>query len=184
MQYTEDGAEWLTLHPPATCGRTSLRAAVVPAAPDRYQVNIVSGSSRTMCLRQRMSDQPPSTTRSSYMWGEVSTRNNIAGSSSARVGLSRRRFLNFCGKRSERREPPAHAPFPYLVGGRLFTPRRVSQRNLPVTELGFERGRPLGNDAVLFRPDEDLMSCCENLPGRGLRSWDQGFGRRHPMATV
>lgn len=32
-----------------------------------------------------------------------------------------------------------------------------------VIELQFERGRPLGNHAVLFRPDENLMSCCDNV---------------------
>jgi hypothetical protein len=32
----------------------------------------------------------------------------------------------------------------------------------PVIELQFQRGRPVGNDAVLFRPDEELLSCCEN----------------------
>jgi len=30
-------------------------------------------------------------------------------------------------------------------------------------ELRFERGRPVNGDAVLFRPDDDLMSCCENV---------------------
>ncbi len=30
-------------------------------------------------------------------------------------------------------------------------------------ELKFVRGRPESNDAVLFRPDADLMSCCENV---------------------
>jgi alkylmercury lyase len=33
----------------------------------------------------------------------------------------------------------------------------------PVIEFGFERGRPLENHAVLFRPDEELMICCENV---------------------
>jgi alkylmercury lyase len=30
-------------------------------------------------------------------------------------------------------------------------------------ELQFERGRPVNSDAVLFRPDDELMSCCENV---------------------
>jgi len=30
-------------------------------------------------------------------------------------------------------------------------------------EVRFERGRPVNGDAVLFRPDEELMSCCENV---------------------
>jgi Alkylmercury lyase len=30
-------------------------------------------------------------------------------------------------------------------------------------ELRFERGRPGSSDAVLFRPDDELMSCCENV---------------------
>jgi alkylmercury lyase len=30
-------------------------------------------------------------------------------------------------------------------------------------EIEFKRGRPVNNHAVLFRPDEELMSCCENL---------------------
>jgi alkylmercury lyase len=33
----------------------------------------------------------------------------------------------------------------------------------PVIELQFERGRPVNNHAVLFRPDEELMTCCENV---------------------
>ncbi len=33
----------------------------------------------------------------------------------------------------------------------------------PAIELRFERGRPVGNHAVLFRPDEELMSCCDNV---------------------
>jgi hypothetical protein len=32
-----------------------------------------------------------------------------------------------------------------------------------VIELHFESGRPLDNHAVLFRPDEELMSRCENV---------------------
>jgi len=32
-----------------------------------------------------------------------------------------------------------------------------------VIELQFQRGRPLGNHVVLFRPDENLMSSCENV---------------------
>ncbi len=30
-------------------------------------------------------------------------------------------------------------------------------------EIDFKRGRPVSNDAVLFRPDDALMSCCENV---------------------
>lgn len=30
-------------------------------------------------------------------------------------------------------------------------------------EVQFERGRPLSGSAVLFRPDDQLMSCCENV---------------------
>jgi hypothetical protein len=33
----------------------------------------------------------------------------------------------------------------------------------PAIELQFERGRPVGNDAVLFRPDDELMTRCENV---------------------
>jgi Alkylmercury lyase/DprA winged helix domain len=33
----------------------------------------------------------------------------------------------------------------------------------PVIELQFDRGRPVDNHAVLFRPDEELMTCCENV---------------------
>jgi alkylmercury lyase len=30
-------------------------------------------------------------------------------------------------------------------------------------EIDFKHGRPVTNDAVLFRPDEALMSCCQNV---------------------
>src|SRR5256885_7117319 len=30
-------------------------------------------------------------------------------------------------------------------------------------ELRFERGRPVNGHAVLFRPDDELLSCCENV---------------------
>jgi len=30
-------------------------------------------------------------------------------------------------------------------------------------EVQFERGRPVNSGAVLFRPDDELMSCCENV---------------------
>jgi alkylmercury lyase len=33
----------------------------------------------------------------------------------------------------------------------------------PAIELQFERGRPVGTHAVLFRPDEELMSRCDNV---------------------
>jgi alkylmercury lyase len=33
----------------------------------------------------------------------------------------------------------------------------------PTIVVQFERGRPVNDDAVLFRPDDQLMSCCENV---------------------
>ncbi len=51
----------------------------------------------------------------------------------------------------------------------IFGALRASGRALspspggPAIELQFEGGRPAGNHAVLFRPDEELMSCCENV---------------------
>ena len=30
-------------------------------------------------------------------------------------------------------------------------------------EINFKRGRPVSNDAVVFRPDDALMNCCENI---------------------
>ena len=33
----------------------------------------------------------------------------------------------------------------------------------PILEVRFEGGRPVGSDAVLFRPDDGLISCCENV---------------------
>jgi alkylmercury lyase len=30
-------------------------------------------------------------------------------------------------------------------------------------QVRFEGGRPVNSDAVLFRPDDELMSCCENV---------------------
>ena len=32
-----------------------------------------------------------------------------------------------------------------------------------IIAVNFTQGRPERNDAVLFRPDEELMSCCENV---------------------
>ena len=46
------------------------------------------------------------------------------------------------------------------AGGRAFSP---SPPNGQIIELKFVRGRPEQNDAVLFRPDADLKSCCENV---------------------
>jgi len=45
------------------------------------------------------------------------------------------------------------------ASGRAFSPSPGG----PVIELRFARGRPLDNHAVLFRPDEELMTCCENV---------------------
>jgi len=45
------------------------------------------------------------------------------------------------------------------ASGRAISPRPGG----PVIELQFQRGRPVDNHAVLFRPDEDLMSFCENV---------------------
>ena len=30
-------------------------------------------------------------------------------------------------------------------------------------EVQFDRGHPVNSDALLFRPDDELMSCCENV---------------------
>jgi hypothetical protein len=30
-------------------------------------------------------------------------------------------------------------------------------------EVQFDRGLPINSDAVLFRPDDELMDCCENV---------------------
>lgn len=46
------------------------------------------------------------------------------------------------------------------ASGRAFSPSPPSGQ---VIELNFVGGRPQQNDAVLFRPDADLMSCCENV---------------------
>jgi len=45
------------------------------------------------------------------------------------------------------------------AGGHALSPSPVG----PAIELRFERGRPVGNHAVLFRPDEELMGSCENV---------------------
>ncbi len=45
------------------------------------------------------------------------------------------------------------------ASGRALSPSPAG----PVIELQFERGRPVGNHAVLFRPNEELMACCENV---------------------
>lgn len=45
------------------------------------------------------------------------------------------------------------------ASGRVLSPSPGG----PVIELQFERGRPVGNGAVLFRPDEELIARCENV---------------------
>jgi Alkylmercury lyase/DprA winged helix domain len=45
------------------------------------------------------------------------------------------------------------------ASGRALSP----SPGAPSIELQFERGRPVGNRSVLFRPDEELMSCCESV---------------------
>ena len=45
-------------------------------------------SSRTTCLRYRSRSHPPSTTRYSYMWGEVSTQSRSVASSIVKAGSS------------------------------------------------------------------------------------------------
>jgi len=46
------------------------------------------------------------------------------------------------------------------ANGRAFSPSPPDGDTIVVH---FARGRPQKNDAVLFRPDEELMSCCENV---------------------
>lgn len=46
------------------------------------------------------------------------------------------------------------------AGGRAFSPSPPSGQ---IIEVQFVRGRPEQNAVVLFRPDEDLMICCENV---------------------
>ena len=45
------------------------------------------------------------------------------------------------------------------ANGRALSPSPEGQ----TIEVQFERGRPLNSNAVLFRPDDELMSCCENV---------------------
>ena len=45
------------------------------------------------------------------------------------------------------------------ASGRALSPSPGGQ----AIEVQFERGRPAGNHAVLFRPDEELIACCENV---------------------
>lgn len=46
------------------------------------------------------------------------------------------------------------------ASGRALSPSPVGGEEIVVH---FTRGRPERNDAVLFRPDEELISCCENV---------------------
>jgi len=45
------------------------------------------------------------------------------------------------------------------ASGRALSPSPVG----PTIEVDFKRGRPVKSNAVLFRPDEELMSRCENV---------------------
>ncbi len=45
------------------------------------------------------------------------------------------------------------------ASGRALSPSPVAG----TIEVDFERGRPVNSEAVLFRPDEELMSCCANV---------------------
>jgi alkylmercury lyase len=45
------------------------------------------------------------------------------------------------------------------ANGRALSPNPMG----PAIELQFEHGRPMDDHAVLFRPDDELMSCCENV---------------------
>jgi alkylmercury lyase len=51
----------------------------------------------------------------------------------------------------------------------IFGALRASGRALSPSPTGhtidviFDKGRPVDNGAVLFRPDDELMSCCENV---------------------
>ena len=51
----------------------------------------------------------------------------------------------------------------------IFGALRASGRALSPSPTGrtidviFDKGRPVDNRAVLFRPDDELMSCCENV---------------------
>jgi alkylmercury lyase len=45
------------------------------------------------------------------------------------------------------------------ANGRALSPSPDGQ----TIEVQFARGRPMNRNAVLFRPDDELMSCCENV---------------------
>jgi alkylmercury lyase len=45
------------------------------------------------------------------------------------------------------------------TNGRALSPSPDGQ----TIEVQFERGRPVSGNVVLFRPDDQLMSCCENV---------------------
>jgi alkylmercury lyase len=45
------------------------------------------------------------------------------------------------------------------ANGRALSPSPDGQ----TIEVQFVRGRPVNSNAVLFRPDDELMSCCENV---------------------
>ena len=46
------------------------------------------------------------------------------------------------------------------ANGRAWSPSPADVRTIVVD---FTRGRPDNNDAVLFRPNEELMDCCDNV---------------------
>ncbi|TAN32855.1 hypothetical protein EPN29_07500 [bacterium] len=46
------------------------------------------------------------------------------------------------------------------AGGRAFSP---SPPDRSLIEVRFDRGRPRPSDAVLFRPDTELIDCCQNV---------------------
>ncbi len=46
------------------------------------------------------------------------------------------------------------------ASGRAISPSPDGGKTI---ELQFDRGRPVQNDAMLFRPDEELLNCCENV---------------------
>ena len=46
------------------------------------------------------------------------------------------------------------------ASGRAISPSPGGGKTI---EVQFDRGRPVKNDAMLFRPDEELLNCCENV---------------------
>jgi len=69
------------------------------------------------------------------------------------IELDGRRFWTWCGY-------DIFGIFGALeASGRALSPSPEGR----MMELRFERGRPVNGDAVLFRPDDELMSCCENV---------------------